>query len=86
MSTIVTEEALAGQNIPGEQPEPTNPHLYSSAAWMAWEAGRAIRGRSSIHRAWMGRGYSVRIVTVGQADITVQFRGSPLAAFATRNS
>ena len=55
----------------------TNPHMYSSACWYAWEAGRALdhSGRTKPVKATMGRGYSVNLKTAAN-EFKAIFHGS----------
>ena len=61
-----------------------NPHLFSSAMWLAFEAGRAIKAAnlSAPSRAKMSRGYSVRIKPCTSPEVRVVFEGAKLAVAA----
>lgn len=67
MTTVITEEAQAGYTVehPATYSGGANPHLYSSAKWFGFEAGRAM-GRCAYTKpikATMGRGYQVNVWT-----------------------
>ncbi len=67
MATIITEQAQAGYIVehPATYSGGTNPHLWSSANWFGFEAGRAM-GRCAYTKpikATMGRGYQVNVWT-----------------------
>lgn len=58
-----------------------NRYLWSSPAWLAYEAGRNIKrmGLSAPSRARIGRGYSVRIKPCGDPGRRVVFNRDSLA-------
>jgi hypothetical protein len=56
------------------------PYLHSSPSWLAWQAGQRLVGMSSIKRARMSRGYSVRVETVGGSTLIVSFGRHDLSA------
>lgn len=58
-----------------------NPHMRSSALWLAFEAGRAIKAAnlSAPSRARMSRGYSVRIKPCDAQERRVVFATDTLA-------
>lgn len=68
MTTTITTEAQAGFDDGATR---TNQHLFSSAAWMAHEAGNALynRGFTRPVKATMGRGYSINIWTAANQFI-----------------
>ena len=59
MATDLTQEAQDGQK-PFTSP---NPHMFSSPAWLGWQAGAAMRGHFKIVKAAQSFGYSVRGTT-----------------------
>lgn len=60
------------------RPDLTNPYLFSSACWLAFEAGRALSAVSAVTGARMSRGYSVRATTRGGNTFVVAFTGARL--------
>lgn len=70
------EDACAGY---AAQPGEANPHLWSSPAWLAFEAGRAVNasGLLAVVGARMGRGYSVTVRTT-VSDYRIRFVGTEL--------
>lgn len=65
MATDLTAEFLAGY-----KGEISNPHMFSSAAWLGFEAGTVARKRgvSAPDKATMGRGYSVNYWVAKKKD------------------
>ena len=63
MASNLTPQAIEGWRA---HYAPTNPYLFSSPNWYAWEAGQALHrtGRCVPTKASMGRGYSVNVETV----------------------
>lgn len=62
--TNLTEEFLSGFNCGGDCFAPGNPHISTSPAHMAFEAGRYFSFSwrpEDIKSAHMSRGYSVRV-------------------------
>jgi hypothetical protein len=64
---IYTDAAIAGYEA---DPQAKCPHLYSSAMYLVWIAGRWMKatGRSRPTQCWPSRGYHVRI-----NDLTIKW-------------
>ncbi len=72
----LTSEAQAGYAAASEDA----PYLFSSSVWMAWQAGRELarRGLPSPKAARQSRGYSVKLLTEGGAEVLIVFQGQAL--------
>lgn len=68
MATELTDECKAG--YAGE----ANPHLHSSDAWLAHEAGKRLTGMSGVKDCFKSRGHSVRVHTTGGSTIRLTYR------------
>ncbi len=75
MPTDLTEEVRAGTKADAWT---KNPYLFSSDAWLGFEAGRRINGMSTVRRAWKSRGHRVKAETTGGSTVTVTFRSKLL--------
>ena len=56
------------------------PHLWSSAAWLAWHAGReaGAMGLAEIIKCRASRGYSIKMTTQGGFQWLATFSGDKL--------
>lgn len=72
-------EATQGYNA-GNKPDAVNPFIWSSASWLAFEAGRLLwqRGATAPYTAKIGRGYSINIESNGGNLFVFKFQGKDL--------
>ena len=75
--TDLTNEVTEGRAVVAGAPK-SNPYIWSSPAWLGWEAGYALRGLSGVKSARMSRGFSVRVETRHNTTIRVAFDGKKL--------
>ena len=84
MATNLTQECIDGYKNADQtdwrDTAPANPFIWSSAAWMAFEAGEALgrHGVTAPRMASKSRGYSVKIRTQGGADYLYRLHGDDL--------